>query len=52
MIKDIEKFKKAIELVLESEDGLSLESEGNIFIRTAEGDEFLGPSDQPYSVYC
>lgn len=41
MIKDIDSFKNSVKLILQSEDGLCLESEGNIFIRTTEGDNFF-----------
>jgi hypothetical protein len=40
MMKDIQKFRDCLKIILRSDDGLSLESEGTVYIRSLEGENF------------
>ena len=39
MIEDLKTFKQCIKNILLSDDGLSVESEGTVYIRSLEGDQ-------------
>jgi hypothetical protein len=41
MIKDLDLFKQSLKNILQSDDGLSIESEGTVYIRSLEGNNIV-----------
>jgi len=51
MNKEIEQYKKAVQFLLENDHGLSIQSDGTIYIRSLEGDKIcVGRVDIEYGI--